>query len=298
MAALLEIVYRYRVNADSLLTGFPDASLNLAAFLGALFAASVSDYVNRGRKHFIAGNFLVLGLMVAYRILGQYFSFYPERTTGPGLSDPNILALVHLAILFPLLRSTNLTRKETFSLVLLLVLIPLYSLSRTALVGVFLLMVLGFPKSLRVRSVTRVMACGLLLVGLVVGGSVLENFDHRLDAVGAVGKRLLYARLGVETILEEFSFFGVPDNEHLKVYQLNLRPQPSYHNTYLSLVAAAGVPGIIGLMVVYAALVRRYRARDLLGAVVVLNLLFLTTGGLIGVGYPVLLGARDPDSGP
>ena len=74
------------------------------------------------------------------------------------------------------------------------------------------------------------------------------------------------------------------DNEHLKVHQLSLNPRPSYHNTYVSLIAAAGVPALLGFVVLFYAVARKYAHRERFVAVMLLNLLFLTTGGLISIG--------------
>ena len=294
-AILLEITYRYRAEGSVL-----GAGLTGAAFFGALLGANASDYVGKGRRHFLLGNVLVLGLIALQRVLGRYlgpteydFNFSPERTVGPGIPDPNIFALVHLTILLPLMAARDLSRGERACVALLMLSIPIYSMSRTALLAVAVLFLMGYPAALRLRLRTRAVAFVVLLTMLAVGGSMLQRLDRRIDVETAVGNRMLYAVLGAETIVREATFFGVPNNEHLKVHQLSLNPRPSYHNTYVSLIAAAGVPAILGFILVFYAVVRRYRSRERVGAVMLLNLLFLTTGGLISIGYPTLLGVRD-----
>ena len=300
-AALLEIIYRYRVDGAPGVGGLARTALvTIAAFLGAFLAANISDFAGRHRGAFLAGNYVVIALIILQRVLGQYlapthydFSFSPERAVGPGLPDPNIFALTHIAFLFPLMVSNRLKKLETRLLLLLMIAIPLYSLSRTALAVLAVLFMFGFPRSWRIGGVQKVLAgAAIIVLGLAYGEAVIAKGKSRLDVGTSVGARVLYAQLGIETLREELTVLGVPDREHLKVHQLSLRVQPSYHNTYISLIAASGIIAVIGLIVIYVSMGIRYRRREFLGLIAVVNALYLTTGALIGVGYPVMVGAR------
>ena len=139
-----------------------------------------------------------------------------------------------------------------------------------------------------------------VLVALVAGIAIMfflqqDADSSRLSAADSAGTRLRYATDSLPVTLDHLGIGGVSDSKYMKVVGSGHFPEPSFHNTYLSILASSGVLGFAAFVGLQAVSLRRFASRAAICAFVVLNALWVSTGALIGLGLTAVLAARRSD---
>lgn len=285
LIGLLESIYRVRADGDSLLFLIITPVIYATAVVGI-------DVASRSVKmlsFYIRGHVLVVMLIIAQRFAGGHFAstsyeFVSSRAVGPGLPDPNVFAMTHLALLLPALFAPRLQPSDKALLTFLLMAVPGYSLSRAATLVIVFLVLVGLPRSVTVSlgvraAVVAIASCAALMFFLQ------QDADSaRLSAADSAGARFRYASDSLPGTLSRLGIFGVADAEHMKVVGSGHFPAPSFHNTYLSILASSGLLGLASLIALQVAVLRRFTSSAAWSVFIILNALWISTGALIGVG--------------